>query len=105
NKEMFGGKQEVLFVVEKDGKGRPPYGQIPYEGEGIWLRLRVAGKTITGEYRATRDDAWKIAGSRELLVHGQPFIGLHGGYAPKKDAERWASFSHFRVLRLKAESK
>lgn len=100
NKEQFGGRQEVLFVVEKEGKGRPPYGQIPFQGEGVWLRLRVSGMKIEGQYRATLDEEWKSAGSRELPVRGEPQIGLHGGYAPKKETDRWASFSHFRVLQI-----
>jgi hypothetical protein len=30
-------------VVEKAGIGQPPYGEIPYQNDGIWLRLRVVG--------------------------------------------------------------
>ena len=100
NKEQFGGRQEVLFVVEKEGKGQPPYGQIPYAGEGIWLRLVVSGGKITGQYRATPQDDWQTAGSRDLPAQGEPQIGLHGGYAPKKELERWVSFSGFRVLKV-----
>ena len=47
-----------------------------------------------------RDLADREAGSRELPIHGESKIGLHGGYAPKKETERWASFSHFRILQI-----
>jgi hypothetical protein len=100
NKELFGGKNEVLFVIEKARAGRPPYGEISYKPDGIWLRLRIAGSKVIGEYRATPEDQWQAAGSRELEFEGEPRICLHAGYSPKNDPDRWASFSHFRILQV-----
>lgn len=51
NKEMFGGKPVILFVVEKQGKGQPPFPEVPYQADGVWLRLRISGKSIVGQFR------------------------------------------------------
>ncbi len=100
NKEQIDGKPTVLWVVEKAGIPQPPFGDTPYQNDGIWLRLRVLGTQITGEYRTTAQEPWRTVGNRELPVHGPARICLHAGYAPKNDPDRWATFSHFRVVRL-----
>jgi regulation of enolase protein 1 (concanavalin A-like superfamily) len=100
NKESFGGKQVALFVVEKDGKGQPPYGEIPYQDEAIWLRLRVSAKTITGQFRASTKEEWRTAGSRALQFQGKPSIVMHAGYGPKNDKDRRVSLSRFKILRI-----
>jgi hypothetical protein len=99
NKEQFTKEPKIIYVVERKGKGEPPYAEIPYAAEGVWLRLRFSGTKIIGQYRATPHDEWKTAGSRERPA-GVGRIGIKGGYAPKKETDRWASFSHFRIVQI-----
>ena len=100
----------IMFGVEKDGKIVPPEGkagpsvpETPYDAEGVWLRFRVNGKHIVGEYRTLPTNPWREAGSGELPEKGPPTVGLHAGYAPKKELNRWASFSHFKIAELAKE--
>ncbi len=100
NKEFIS-KPIVLFVIEKAAAPAPPFGEFPYEAEGIWLRLRIHKQTVTGQYRATDRDDWKLAGSREFPGSTTPHIGLHAGLASGKgDRKPTASFSHFRILKI-----
>jgi hypothetical protein len=96
-------RTSIMFGVEKDGKGGPSFPDPTYEAEGVWLRFRVKGTHIVGEYRATPTDPWREVGHGELPVNGPPRVGFHAGYAPKKDLNRWASFSHFKMAELAKE--
>jgi hypothetical protein len=98
NKECFGAKAEILFMIEKDAKPITHFGGFPCETDGVWMRFRVSGTHISGEYRSTPADAWRACGDGELPVKGPPTVGVHAGYAPKKEVNRWTSFSHFRFL-------
>jgi hypothetical protein len=48
-------------------------------------------------------DPWREVGNGELPVKGSPTVGFHAGYAPKKELNRWASFSHFKIAELMKE--
>lgn len=100
NKEHFHGRSAVIFVVERGGAGEPPYGETAVDEEGLWLRLGVADRWIVGQFRATPQEAWRTVGSRELPAAGPARIGLHGGYAPRQEQDRSASFSQFRMVQL-----
>ena len=41
NKEQIDGKPTVLWVVEKAGIPQPPFGDTPYQNDGIWLPHRT----------------------------------------------------------------
>jgi beta-xylosidase len=104
NKECFGGKASIIFFVEKDSKPVPhKKTEIPYEAEGVWMRFLVNGTHIIGEYRALPTDLWREVGHGELPVKGPPTVGFHAGYAPKKESNRWASFSQFKIAELAKE--
>ena len=105
NKECFGGKASIICFVEKDGIPVPKKEKtdIPYEAEGVWMRFRVNGKHIVGECRAVPTDPWREVGNGELPVKGPPTVGFHAGYAPKKELNRWESFSHFKIAELAKE--
>ena len=104
NKECFSGKASIICFVEKDSKPVPhKQTEILYEAEGVWMRFRVEGKHIVGEYRAAPTDPWREVGHGELPVKGPPTVGFHAGYAPKKELNRWASFSHFKIAELVKE--
>jgi hypothetical protein len=105
NKECFGGKASIICFVEKDGipvRG-PRSPEIHWDAEGVWLRFRVNGNHIVGECRAVPTDPWREVGNGELPVKGPPTVGFHAGYAPKKELNRWASFSHFKIAELAKE--
>ena len=103
NKECFGGKASIIFFVEKVGIPGPAFPEVHWDAEGVWLRFRVNGTHIVGEYRAVPTDPWREVGNGELPVKGPPTVGLHAGYAPKKELNRWASFSHFKIAELVKE--
>ena len=102
NKEFFRDKEGLMFVVERNGAPDPPSGEVAYDREGIWLRLRLSGTRLTGQYRASDKDEWQEAGSHELPGSGPARIGLHAGYGTRKDKEapHPASFSRFRILQI-----
>jgi len=101
NKEYIGGKTIILFVVEQDGKPLPPFGEVPYEPVGVWLRLRASGRTVTGQFRQTEQDPWQTIGAREFPGPGPQRVGLHSGYGSRPNAPpRPASFSQFRIVRI-----
>jgi hypothetical protein len=103
NKESVHGKPTLLFMIERDGKPVTSFPDIAYESEGVWMRFRVTGTRITGEYRATPNDKWTTLGSGELPVKGEGKVGLHAGYTPKTELDRWASFSHFKISKITKE--
>lgn len=94
NKEMFD-KPEVVMVAEKDAK--PTHRGKPYEHEEICLRLAVAGKKVTGQYRHYDSDAWQTLGELELPVPGPYKVGVFAG-RPPKDADHRVRFSQFRIV-------
>jgi hypothetical protein len=105
NKERnnYGHRTSIMFGIEKDGKGVTSFPAPTYEAEGVWLRFRVKGTQIIGEYRAQSTDPWREVGHGELPVKGPPRVGFHAGRAPKKELNRWASFSHFKIADLVKE--
>lgn len=105
NKEFIHNRRIVLWVVERAGAPEAPSAEIPYAQDGTWLRLRIAGTKITGQYRASGKDAWQTAGSHQLPGSGEPRIALHAGYSTRKDPNRRAHFSQFRILQVGNETK
>jgi regulation of enolase protein 1 (concanavalin A-like superfamily) len=94
NKEMFE-KPEIILVAEKAAK--PATQQKPYEHEEVYLRLIVAGKKVTGQYRHYDSDAWLTVGELDLPVAGPYKVGVFAG-RPPKDADHRVRFSQFRIL-------
>ena len=82
------------------------YARVPFCHFG-WPKkgklARVNGTYIVGEYRATPTDPWHEVANGELPEKGPPTVGFHAGYAPKKELNRWASFSHFKIAELAKE--
>jgi regulation of enolase protein 1 (concanavalin A-like superfamily) len=67
----------------------------------VRLRLLVAGNQIRGQYRLAGADKWLDAGAGDLPAppDGKAKISLHCYQGPP-DAEHWARFNEFRVLRV-----
>ncbi len=96
-KEFLDGKPKLQMVTEKEA--RPQFAVAATDAKGVWLRLLVSGKTVVSQYRASEKDDWKDVGKSELPVGGKAKVGVTAGGAPK-DAERFARFEHFRIVRL-----
>jgi squalene-hopene/tetraprenyl-beta-curcumene cyclase len=94
NKEMLT-KSEIVLVAEKAAK--PTTRQKPYEHEEVYLRLVVAGKKVTGQYRHYDSDAWQTVGALDLPVAGPYRVGVFAG-GPEKDTNHHVRLSDFRVL-------
>jgi hypothetical protein len=63
--------------------------------------LRIAGNQIRGQYLPAGTNKWLDAGAGDLPTppNGQAKISLHCYQGPP-DAEHWARFSAFQVLRV-----
>jgi regulation of enolase protein 1 (concanavalin A-like superfamily) len=96
-KEKVGAKVIVQLVSEKEGRPKVGFAEKVYEAKTVWLRLEVAGTTITGKFRASTKDAWQTLGQDKLPVKGEARVGLITGYGPK-NAEHFARFRDFRIL-------
>ena len=68
NKEQIDGKPTVLWVVEKAGIPQPPFGDTPYQNDGIWLRS--AGARHPDHRRVPYDGAGTVAHGRQPGVAG-----------------------------------
>ena len=53
-----------------------------------------------GKRYRLRTEAKREVGNGELPVKKPPTVGFHAGYAPKKELNRWASLSHFKIAEL-----
>jgi hypothetical protein len=100
--------QRVLFEDEFAGKPGDGWSWV-YEDPPNWkvvagkLQIRPTGGSSWQKNRDGRNYLVRtppVVQGGELPVHGLARICLHAGYAPKNDPDRWATFSHFRVVRL-----
>ena len=98
-REWMDGK--VCIVMAREERRIPAaVAKIEDASEAHGLRLVWAGKKVKGQYRAGSDGEWKTAGECDAPFEEEaPQAGLsaHGGPA---DADRWARFSGFRIIRL-----
>lgn len=95
-KEWMGQEVRLRIVHEKDANGDIS-GESEYGAKGVWFRLVIAGDKATGYYRPTDKEDWRKMGQVDLPSKGEPKVGLNAGGGPQ-NAERWARFSHFRIL-------
>jgi regulation of enolase protein 1 (concanavalin A-like superfamily) len=95
-KEQMGKEVRLRIVREKDANGDIS-GETQYDAEGVWFRLVIAGDKATGYYRQTDNESWQKMGRVDLPTKGKAKAGLNAG-GGSQDAERWARFSHFRII-------
>jgi len=95
-KEWMGEKVRLRIVREKDGHGDIS-GESEYHAKGVWFRLVIIGGKATAYYRQSDKEDWRKMGQVDLPSKGEPRVGLNAGGGPP-NAERWARFSHFRIL-------
>ncbi|HWM24955.1 MAG TPA: DUF1349 domain-containing protein [Chthoniobacterales bacterium] len=95
-KEQMGKEVRLRIVREKDARGDIS-GESVYDAEGVWFRLVITSDKATGYYRPTENEGWQKMGQVDLPSKGEAKAGLNAGGGPQ-DAERWARFSHFRIL-------
>lgn len=93
--------QEVCIVMGREEADKTrTLAKIPITATSVRLRLLVTGSQIRGQYRPAGMDKWLDAGAGNLPVppDGKAKLSLHCYQGPP-DAEHWARFSEFRVLR------
>lgn len=95
-KEWMGNEVRLRIVHEKDASGDIS-GESEYEAKGVWFRLVITDGKATGYYRQTDKEDWRKMGQVDLPSKGEAKVGLNAGGGPS-NAERWARFSHFRIL-------
>lgn len=95
-KERMGENVRLRIVREKDAIGEIS-GESEYDAKGVWFRLVIADGKATGYYRQADKEDWRKMGQVDLPSKGEPKAGLNAGGGPP-NSERWARFSHFRIL-------
>lgn len=95
-KEQMGKEVRLRIVREKDASGDIS-GESVYDAEGVWFRLVITSDKATGYHRPNKNEDWQKMGQVDLPSKGEPKAGLNAGGGPK-NLERWARFSHFRIL-------
>jgi hypothetical protein len=95
------GKPAFKLVRELvDGKVVVVPGKHPVDAEKVGLRVVVRGDRYTAEYRPGGEGEWKTAGGGPLPAGaGKDEVSLQC-YDGPPDAEHWARFSGFRVVRV-----
>ena len=96
--ERLGGKPELQMVIEKGG--RPEFAVKPCGSKTVWLRLVASGAKVVGQCRDPAESAWRTVGESTLPTRGEARVGITSGGTPK-DAERYARFRDFRILKLR----
>ncbi|MCX7826518.1 MAG: DUF1349 domain-containing protein [Verrucomicrobiae bacterium] len=94
--------KEVCIVMGREEADKTrTLAKIPITATSVRLRLLVAGSQIRGQYRPAGANKWLDAGAGELPAppDGKAKLSLHCYQGPT-DAEHWARFSEFRVLRI-----
>ena len=99
--ELVNGEMCIVMGREEADKTRT-LAKIPIPATSVGLRLRVAGGRIRGDYLPAGAEKWIEAGAGELPAppNGRAKISLHCYQGPP-DAEHWARFAGFRILRIK----
>jgi regulation of enolase protein 1 (concanavalin A-like superfamily) len=99
--ELVDGQVCIVMGREEADKTRT-LAKIPISTTSVRVRLRAAGNQIRGQYLPAGADQWLDAGAGELPAppQGHASISLHCYQGPP-DAEHWARFSEFRVLRVR----
>jgi len=98
--ELVSGEVCIVMGREQADKTRT-LAKIPIGATSVRLRLRVAGNQIRGQYLPAGASGWLDAAAGELPAppNGKAKISLHCYQGPP-DAEHWARFSAFQVLRV-----
>jgi regulation of enolase protein 1 (concanavalin A-like superfamily) len=98
-KEVVDGKSWIVMGRSHPERGALA-GKIPFVREDkAVLRLDVAGETITGRARKSAEGKWTVVGTCPLPVDGPAMVSLQAYHGPT-DAEHWARFENFRMLRI-----
>jgi regulation of enolase protein 1 (concanavalin A-like superfamily) len=97
--ELVDGEVCIVMGREEADQTRT-LAKIPIAVTSVRVRLLVAGRHIRGEYLPLGGDKWLPAGAGDLPApaQGRAQISLHCYQGPP-DAEHWARFSEFRVVR------
>jgi len=99
--ELVDGQVCIVMGREEADKTRT-LAKIPISATSVRVRLRVADRQIRGQYLPAGADKWLDAGAGELPAppQGLAKISLHCYQGPP-DAEHWARFGEFRVVRVR----
>jgi regulation of enolase protein 1 (concanavalin A-like superfamily) len=95
--EQVDGELTIVMGREENDRART-IAIIPLETESVWLRYRVRGNLIRGEFRPANSEEWKEAGECDLPVKGPPKISLQAYQGPA-GVERWARITDFEIRR------
>jgi regulation of enolase protein 1 (concanavalin A-like superfamily) len=95
--EQVDGKLCIVMGRE-EGDRTKTINVIPIDVHSLQLRFQVFGNDIRGQFRKAGAEEWRDAGVCSLPVHGPPKVSLQVYQGPR-NAERWARFDQFRVLR------
>jgi len=93
--ELVDGKLSIVMGREENDRTRT-LAIIPLNSFTVQLRHCVKGNQIRGEFRTPDSEEWKLAGSCDLPVKGEPKASLQFYQGPAS-AEHWARLNDFRI--------
>ncbi len=93
--ELVDGKLSIVMGREENDRTRT-LAIIPLNSFTVQLRHCVKGNQVRGEFRTPDSGEWKLAGSCDLPVKGEPKVSLQCYQGPVA-AEHWARLNEFRV--------
>ena len=94
-KEFYDGKTWVVLAAEQAGKAE--YREAPCAAETVTLTLTVGPDKVEGAFRPAGAGDWTKVGPLAFKAGKGTRIGLNAHHAPA-GADRWATFTNFRVL-------
>jgi regulation of enolase protein 1 (concanavalin A-like superfamily) len=98
--EQVDGELTIVMGREENDRART-IAIIPLETESVWLRYRIQGNQLRGEFRPANSEEWRLAGECDLPVKGPPKISLQAYQGPA-GVERWARITDFEIRRAQA---
>jgi regulation of enolase protein 1 (concanavalin A-like superfamily) len=87
-----------LVMGREEGDKTKTLAKIPIEGLSLEVRFLASGDTIRGQFRPAGAADWRDAAECPLPKQGEPKVSLQVYQGPQ-DADRWAGFRGFRIVR------
>lgn len=87
-----------LVMGREEGDKTKTLAKIPIEGLSLEVRFLASGDAIRGQYRPAGAPDWRDAAECPLPKQGEPKVSLQVYQGPQ-DADRWAGFRGFRIVR------
>ena len=99
--ELVDGKLSIVMGREEKDRART-IAIIPLEKNRVELKMRIAGRNVTGFFKPDGSTGWKKAGECDLPGSGVPKIALQC-YQGSDQKEHWAKIQRFQIAEVKPD--